>query len=379
MKIAVLEVECHAEVLRATFQLFSRLIDFEITILTTLEIFEESGINLDSEKSFSLELKSSKESDKEFLRRNVDKINKHDYLLINTLQRKFNVYNKLHLKLPILIRVHNSNFYWSHNFQDKKLSLSNIRVLIKEFYRFEFLQRKKFLDKVDCFLFPSSQTLNYAKKQFNINTNNIQLFPLNFQGDTTLLNKVLSKSKTIVIPGKVDPLRKDFTLIEQFVKLLSTSQLNYVLDLVFLGVNDINHNQNFIKKLKSHTTNNLNIISFTDTLNAEVYQSYFQIADIVICPMFTHTVFQLSKEIYGKTKVSGGVNDAIHFSKLCFVPLSYSVDDELNEQIISFNSAEDLMNKVFSCLDETYSFPILKDDSYYSQTKQLEIIQSLFK
>ena len=158
MKIAVIEVECHAEVLRSTILLFSKISNYQLTIFTTLDILTEAGFSEESSDSLNVILKKSNETDSTFFQRNIELINKHNYLLINTLQRKFYIYNNLKINIPIALRVHNSHFFWSGTFQNKKYSLTKYKLLIKEIYKFEFLQRKKFLQKVDYFFFPSEKS-----------------------------------------------------------------------------------------------------------------------------------------------------------------------------------------------------------------------------
>jgi hypothetical protein len=104
-----------------------------------------------------------------------------------------------------------------------------------------------------------------------------------------------------------------------------------------------------------------------------------QKCDIVWCPIYTSTIFQLSKEIYGKTKVSGGVNDAINFGKWCFVPVNYSVDTTLNKQISTYDSVEDLYVKVKNKLTDGFEIPFQAKDSSYRLETQCAFIQTVFK
>ena len=153
MKIAVIEVECHAEVLRSTIQLFSKIPNYQLTIFTTLDILTEASFSIESTACLTIILKKSNETDAIFFKRNIDLINKHNYLLINTLQRKFYIYNNLNITIPISVRVHNSHFYWSNFFQNKKYDLAKYKLLIKEIYKLEIVQRKQFLKKVNYFFF----------------------------------------------------------------------------------------------------------------------------------------------------------------------------------------------------------------------------------
>jgi glycosyltransferase involved in cell wall biosynthesis len=377
MKIAVIEVECHAEVLRSTILLFSKIPNYQLTIFTTPEILTEAGFSAESSASLNVILKKSNETDSAFFQRNEELINKHNYLLINTLQRKFYIYNNLRINIPIALRVHNSHFFWSGTFQHKKYSLSKYKLLIKEIYKLEIVQRKQFLKKVDHFFFPSESIINYAKQQYPFLKTKAHLFPLNFQN--TVQGDRSEIEKTIIVPGKVDPLRKDLYFLIAFVKMLHEKPIDFVINLVFLGVTEGITANHFIENLKEYSSPHLNIISFSDIVPAETYASHLLHCDLILCPIYTNTVFQLSKEIYGKTKVSGGVNDAINFGKWCFVPSSYSVDISLDKQILTYDSVEDLYVKVKNKLTDGSETPLIAKDSLYHLESQYTFIQTLFK
>ena len=377
MKIAVIEVECHAEVLRSTILLFSKISNYQLTIFTTLDILTEAGFSEESSDSLNVILKKSNETDSTFFQRNIELINKHNYLLINTLQRKFYIYNNLKINIPIALRVHNSHFFWSGIFQNKKYSLTKYKLLIKEIYKFEFLQRKKFLQKVDYFFFPSEKSLEFAVKHYTTLKSKAHLFPLNFQNNSSKVSE--TKIKTIVVPGKVDPLRKDLDFLHTFIKLLAEKPLDFVINLVFLGVSEGENAKRFIGEIMPYSSKRLNIVHFTSIVPLNTYNDYMQKCDIVWCPIYTSTVFQLSKEIYGKTKVSGGVNDAINFGKWCFVPINYLVDISLNKQVLTYDSVFDLYELIKEKLTNTSEVPLQSTDSPYYLENQRSFIQTIFK
>jgi glycosyltransferase involved in cell wall biosynthesis len=380
MKIAVIELECHAEVLRSTILLFSKLPDYQLTIFTTPEIVAEAGFTTESSYYLNVILKYSDETDKSFLERNVDRINNNNnYLLINTLQRKFYIYNALNITIPIAIRVHNSHFYWSEIFQNKKYRLAKYKLLLKEIYKLEILQRKQFLKKVNYFFFPSESTLNYANQKYPFLKSKAYLFPLNFQNTNSNPIKVKENQKTIVIPGKVDPLRKDLDFILSFVKLLHQKPIDFVVNLVFLGVTEGEKATHFMDKIMRCSSNHFKIVYFKNIVPLEEYSNYIQSCDVVWCPIYIHTVFQLSKEIYGKTKVSGGVNDAINFGKWCFVPTGYLVDTSLHKQVLTYETTRDLYDLLKDNLLNSSEIPLIAIDSPYHMENQHTFIQTFLK
>ena len=68
MKIAILEIECHAEVLRATMQLLTQISNFEITLFTTKEILNETGLTHIHLENVRLEFKKHNEKESDYLK-----------------------------------------------------------------------------------------------------------------------------------------------------------------------------------------------------------------------------------------------------------------------------------------------------------------------
>ena len=54
-----------------------------------------------------------------------------------------------------------------------------------------------------------------------------------------------------------------------------------------------------------------------------VFDDYMQKANILWCPIQQETEFFSQKEIYGITKMSGNIGDAIKFGKLAIFPENY--------------------------------------------------------
>ena len=371
-------MECHAEVLRSTLQLFSFLPNYQLSVFTTQEIFAETGLSNKEKQTFRIILKNNNESEKQFIRRNLSEINTNDYLLINTLQRKFHIYNNLLFTVPIALRIHNVNFYWSNIFQLKKYKTKEYKLIIKEFYYKEYKHRKEFLSKINYLLFPTLPLLEYAIQNYVIPSEKAIHFPFIYQ-DKTEQSVTNQKEKTIVIPGKVDTNRKDFNTIIHFVKQLVSQEDLPSTNLVFLGITEGKLNKKFIRHIHKIASNKLQITSFDSLVTSEEYEKFMQAADLVICPIHAHTSFQLSKEKYGQTKVSGGVNDAIQHKKMCFVPEEYSIENELNNIIQTYKTTEDLVVKTINYLHQDTTNTQLSSDSIYTKEKQLKILQTLFK
>ena len=68
---------------------------------------------------------------------------------------------------------------------------------------------------------------------------------------------------------------------------------------------------------------NISIKYFTEKVPQDVFDDYMQKADVLWCPIQQETEFFSQKEIYGFTKMSGNIGDAIKFRKLAVFPENY--------------------------------------------------------
>ena len=68
---------------------------------------------------------------------------------------------------------------------------------------------------------------------------------------------------------------------------------------------------------------NISIKYFTEKVPQDIFDHYMQKADILWCPIQQETEFFSQKEIYGVTKMSGNIGDAIKFGKLAVFPENY--------------------------------------------------------
>jgi hypothetical protein len=376
MKIAVIEIECHAEVLKSTLLLFSRLPNYTLSVFTTISILEETGLSEEQLPTITFYFPTKDQSETDFIKDKIEFINQHNHLLFNTLQRKFRFYNALGITIPYSLRIHNVNFYWSSVFKRKSYRLSDFRLIIKEFYGFEFIHRKLFIAKATHYLFPSKNSLEYATASYPINTKKTAILPFSFRLDYPKATTD-NRSKMIVIPGKLETKRKDFELIYSFAKQL-VSIFNDELELVFLGESATIESTILLEKLRGLSTDKLKITYFNTLVDPITYEAYFRKTDLVFCPMVVDTVFNLSKEKYGQSKVSGGVNDAIHYGKPFIISKEYPIDEAIVNECITFESIPDLVEKVTNYLLQPRKIE-LNSNTIYTIENQLNQIQKLFK
>ena len=78
-----------------------------------------------------------------------------------------------------------------------------------------------------------------------------------------------------------------------------------------------------LQNFEQNKPENISIKYFTEKVPQNVFDDYMQKADILWCPIQQETECFSQKEIYGVTKMSGNIGDAIKFGKLAIFPENY--------------------------------------------------------
>ena len=78
-----------------------------------------------------------------------------------------------------------------------------------------------------------------------------------------------------------------------------------------------------LQNFEQNKPENISIKYFTEKVPQNVFDDYMQKADILWCPIQQETEFFSQKEIYGVTKMSGNIGDAIKYGKLAIFPENY--------------------------------------------------------
>ena len=258
----------------------------------------------------------------------------YQLIIIGTVHRYFNVFEKVAEKFNTSIICHNLNFVKASNFN---LLISIFKEDFK--YRLKLLLKEGLLRK--SYVYKKAKNLlvldeNLAKENYN----NLPIFYTKF------FEKPDNETFTIVIPGAVSQKRRNYDKIIKELKNLELNFDNYEfrrnetfvennlqekgssvgttqnLEIIFLGKaqgNELEMLQNF----EQNKPENISIKYFTEKVPQNIFNDYMQKANILWCPIQQETEFFSQKEIYGITKMSGNIGDAIKFGKLAIFPENY--------------------------------------------------------
>ena len=334
-KIAYIEIDTHAEIAADFMNLMSDSKEFSVDYFFSdriLKQIEHRGENVFlSDSTMLLEQLKSK---------------KYDLVVIGTVHRYFNTFLEVTKRFPTSIIVHNINFS----------KISKLQ-LFKNLFKEDSVYRLKLLLKEG--LFSAPKVYQNAKNLFvldpEISSNTFKFLPLFYTKNNS---KAIDEVFSVVIPGGVSQKRRDYKKVCKDI-IFFESELNKDFDsqfgrveFVFLGKaknEELKLLVDLEKSLKS-----IKIIYFNKRLSASEFDGWMQKADVLWCPIQSETEFFSQKEIYGKTKMTGNLADAIKFGKIAVFPTNYSSKfkfivaekDDLKTQLqelkrVSFNFEED--------------------------------------
>lgn len=339
-RIAYIELDTHAELANNFFELTKDLTKISVDFYFSEKIFK--FLNLHEKNIFLTDYS-------ELLEILEDK--KYDLIIIGTVHRYFNFYKAIVQKFNTAILVHNLNF--------TKTSKWNLfqSILQQDFkYRLKLFLKEGLLEVPE--VYKKSKYLlgidELVSKQ-----NNLEFLPIYF--NKLDIQKAESETIKIVIPGAVSQSRRDYDSF--FEKLLKFRNIGINYKIIFLGkasgkellkLNQIlNELPQFIK-----------IQFFEEKINQNEFDNRMVKTDVLYCPIQKETEFFSIKEIYGKTKISGNIGDAIKYAKPAIFSETYESDLDF---IIKENS--DLQKQFSEVKNQKFDF---RQFSKESVSKQLE-------
>ena len=266
----------------------------------------------------------------------------YDGIVVNTLHRDFNDYQKLFKEKKVLCLVHNLNFSlffkgvsWQNIFNERERFTYFLKLYLKE----KVASRRKQILGVSQFGVISNSALDSIKKHGKF-TSKSELIQMNYCHDFEF---PASEAIEIVMPGNVSNKRKDVDLVFKIVKTL---QPQSKMHLVFLGKPENETVLRDLEALKSNCHSNISITYYNQFIPWQEYSKVIAKAHLLLCPIKKETSFYWVDEVYGQTKVSGAEADCIYNGKIGIFPTSYPKMDWYNWQYQSEKELTQMLSSI---------------------------------
>ena len=295
-KIAYIELDTHAEVASSFRELIS-----DSAIFSVDYYFSEKILKL-------LQLSENQNVIKCDFQNLLNKISKKNYdlVIIGTAHRYFSTFYKISKYFNCAVICHNLNFTKLSEYQ-----------LFKKIFLKEFRYRLKLLLKEGLLLSPKFYKMMKHKLVLDeaLSSGEFTFLPIYFTKNFTQKNN--NESLKIAVPGTVSQQRRDYEhILENLEKFKSKTEV------VFLGTAG-GKELEAIKNFEKAKPESVEIKYFTNKVSQENFDAEMKTSDVLWCPIKQETVFFSTKEIYGKTKMSGNIGDAIKFGKVALFPQFY--------------------------------------------------------
>ena len=297
-KIAYIELDTHVEIALNFMELMNDSKEFSVDYYFSEKILKTLGLK---------ESENIKKTTPENLIHQLSTDN-YQLIIIGTVHRYFNVFEKIAEKFNTSIICHNLNFV-------KASKLDLLSSIFKEDfqYRLKLLLKEGLLRKSK--VYEKAKNLLVLDRGFDsAQPDKYKFLPIFY---TKFLEKPNNPIFTIVIPGAVSQKRRDYEGVLKSIKIF-----HFPLEIIFLGKaqgKELEILQNF----EQNKPENISIKYFTEKVPQDIFDHYMQKADILWCPIQQETEFFSQKEIYGFTKMSGNIGDAVKFGKLAVFPEDY--------------------------------------------------------
>ena len=345
-KIAYIELDTHAEIAGNFLELMKNSPEFSVDCYFSEKIFTQVG------KQGSNIFKAEKNTLLKLL--NAEN---YDLVIVGTMHRYFNLFNEIAANFKTAIIVHNVNFTEISPFQ-----------LLKNIFKKDVKYRLKLALKEG--LFSTPEVFNKAKKLLvldqNLNQQKSVFLPVFFREK---YENQPSENFTIVVPGAVSQARRDYKKILSELAKFSENNPEKKLRIVFLGKAQ-NEELLWLQNFEKTISKNISVQYFTEKVPQLIFDEWMQKADVLWCPIQRETEFFSNREIYGETKMSGNIGDAIKFGKVAFFPENFLSEYE-------FIKNEDSLEEILA-FKTTNFFDFQKEFNREKVAAELEkVLQSL--
>lgn len=294
-RIAYIELDTHAEIAAAFREAVKDAENLHVDYYFSQKILKRLGI-LPSENIFLADENSV-----------VEQVSNHHYdlVVIGTAHRYFLTFNEISKNNPTAVIVHNRNF-----------SEAEKQQLLKSVFKTDYFFRLKLLLKEGLLKAPNIYK-NCKKLVLDgvMASAGYTFLPLFY---TEQRQHHSSEILTIVVPGTVSQSRRNY--LHVFEK---TGKFKNPVKLVLLGKAD-GKDLKMVQAFEQSKPCHVDLVYFKDKVPPQQFDGWMAAADALWCPIQKETEFFGIKEIYGETKMTGNLGDAIKYGKIAVFPAGYT-------------------------------------------------------
>lgn len=353
--VIIIEFDYHAEVLINSLLILQTL-PYNIILFTKSSIWSEIN-SIKKWDGITVFEAPNERAGRKLISSNIEIINDSNLILFNTLASNFKFFSSIQFNPSVVLRIHNANTYFNPT---KSINLKfsafyiwkNLSYLIIHgLFKFELFYRAKFVkNNVDYFLLPSQKMIDYVLNKNYVKPEKL-LPAIPYVFLTGNANNELSRSVVnIVITGNIDKRRKDYPEVLRAFKSI-TSQLNTKATLTLLGRPFGRYGRTMVNAFTKLQTKFFTVNSFDTFVPQILFDETIKKADFLIVPTVNESRYKLYKELYGYTKISGGINDMVVYRKPALIPEFYPIEKCLIPHVARYSNENELSLLLLSWIE----------------------------
>lgn len=366
-KIALVELQEHQEVL---FGLMELLLLKEVE----LHIFAPQTMHQEWESAHQEQViwydKKEQESIPQFIQRNKKALDGLDLIIFTTLVSHFSFFAQQKFQARTLLLVHKGNSFFAPRANTQLRSFKDGLRYLRRLWQREDFYRQQFLSQVTACTFTDAGIQAYLQNTISSRYRILPALPFSYFEASKIQEQM---PLHIVVPGTVSDFTRDYALLfEAFQQ--ADSSLNYTVQVTFLGQASGKRARVFFDLLCAQSFKNLQIQTYANLIPAQEYQHILQQSDFLILPLREQIRFGLIREYYGKTSISGGINDMLHHGKPTLLPAFYPLNPNLDLLTQRYHHTTDLAEVLIQWINQG-AYQILAEQAasqlaIYSKSRQ---------
>lgn len=363
-KIALLELQEHQEVLYGLIDLLL-MQAVEIYVFAPAYMHEQLKPEWLENERLHWTSKLPEEPIPQFILRAKKHLAVVDLIVFTTLVNHFAFFAQQTFSPPTVLLIHKGNAFFA---PQSNLSIRNgkdVLRFLRSLWRREDFFRKKLLEKITYYSFTDPLIQEYMQPFLPPSYRALPALPFVFY---TPNPPCFNTPIQIVVPGTVSALTRNFDLLFSALQK-ADAQLNTAVTLIFLGKASGPRAKPLFDLIQSNPFQNIQIQTFSEMLPEQEYLKQLQTVDFLLLPLKEQIQFGTTREWYGKTSISGGINDLLRFGKPTLLPDFYPLDPALQSLSGRFDNAESLADLLLKWVNER---------SYLSHAEQAPILLTTF-
>lgn len=344
-KIALVELQEHQEVL---FGLMELLLLQEVE----LHIFAPYAMHQEWETIHQEQViwydKNEQESIPHFIQRSKKALDAVDLIIFTTLVSHFSFFTHQKFQTSTLLLVHKGNAFFAARAHLQLQSFKDVLRYARRLWQREDFYRQQFLNQINACSFTDVGIQNYLQNSISSQDRIVPALPFSYFESNEMLEQTPMR---IVVPGTVSDFTRDYTLLFEALQK-ADADLSYTVEVIFLGQANGKRARVFFDLLHAQRFQNISIQTYTRQISTQEYQQILQQSDFLIFPLREQIRFGLIREYYGKTSISGGINDMLRYGKPALLPAFYPLNPTLDQLTQRYQNATELADLLVAWVNQ---------------------------